>query len=494
MTSLAPPETKPQSIDSNLPPAKIAVIFALAALADWLFYDQRLGLSVVIFAIALTCASLIVNLGNLEHRRLLLAGAIVFAGLLPAFEDINAASLVIIALALGAALMLTTNPCLNSLVRGVASLLELYLVGPLRLFQDSIRAFNLPVLTRSFTLWCVPLLLGSLFVLLFMAANPLLTKWISQLNPGDPSSYLSIGRMLFWIAAAALVWPFIHIRWRNYVEVAEERPRSTANDPPRSTGLSFFGPGTILRSLILFNLLFSIQTILDLIYLWGNGTLPADVTYASYAHRGAYPLIITALLAASFVLVTMRPGGLAERSRVMRSLVYLWIGQNVLLVISAMLRLDLYVQIYLLTYWRIAAFVWMLLVVLGLVLILVRIVQRRSNEWLIHANLVTLAIVLYTCSLINFAAIIADYNIGHSREASGSGVNLDMDYLIRLGPQALPAIDRGLQLHSFDPNLVYRRNCLVQEQREQMTSWRSWGFRSWRLQRFLDRQQGAAAG
>nr|WP_233286863.1 DUF4173 domain-containing protein [Bradyrhizobium oropedii] len=291
-----------------------------------------------------------------------------------------------------------------------------------------------------------------------------------------------------------MVRPFIHIRWRNHIEVMDERPRSTANDPPRSTGLSFFGPGTISRSLILFNLLFSIQTILDLIYLWGNGTLPADVTYASYAHRGAYPLIITALLAASFVLVTMRPGGPAERSRVMRSLVYLWIGQNVLLVISAMLRLDLYVQIYLLTYWRIATFVWMLLVVLGLVLILVRIVQRRSNEWLIHANLVTLAIVLYTCSLTNFAAIIADYNIGHSREASGSGVNLDMDYLIRLGPQALPAIDRGLQLHSFDPNLVYRRNCLVQEQREQMTSWRSWGFRSWRLQRFLDRQQGAAAG
>ncbi|MHC2333068.1 hypothetical protein ACVIW0_002357 [Bradyrhizobium sp. USDA 4454] len=494
MTSLAPPEITPQSVGSKLPPAKVAVMLALAALADWLFYDQHLGLSVVIFAIALTSASLIVNLGHLEHRRLLLAGSIVLTGLLPALEDINAASLVIIALALGAALMLTTNPYLDSLVRGATSLLELYLVGPFRLFQDAIRAFNLPMLTRSFTLWCVPLLLGSLFVLLFMAANPLLTKWISQLNPGDPSSYLSISRAFFWIAAVALVWPFIHIRWRNDIEVPNDRARFAENDRSGPADLGFFGPGTILRSLILFNLLFSIQTILDLIYLWGNGTLPADVTYASYAHRGAYLLIITVLLAASFVLLTMRPGGPAERSRVMRSLVYLWIGQNVLLVISAMLRLDLYVQIYLLTYWRIAAFVWMLLVVVGLVLILARIVQRRSNEWLIHANLAASAIVLYTCSLINFAAIIADYNVAHSREVSGSGVNLDMDYLIRLGPQALPAIDRALQLRSFDPSLVYRRNCLVKEQREQMTSWRSWGFRSWRLQRFLDRQQVAAVG
>jgi hypothetical protein len=32
---------------------KLAIALALAAFADWLFYDQRLGLSVVIFAAAL---------------------------------------------------------------------------------------------------------------------------------------------------------------------------------------------------------------------------------------------------------------------------------------------------------------------------------------------------------------------------------------------------------------------------------------------------------
>ena len=91
---------------------------------------------------------------------------------------------------------------------------------------------------------------------------------------------------------------------------------------------------------------------------------------------------------------------------------------------------------------------------LGLSLILARIVLQRSNKWLILANLVGSTIVLYTCSLINFAAITADYNISHSREISGSGVNLNLDYLIGLGPQGLPAIDRGLPLHSFDPHLV----------------------------------------
>jgi len=154
----------------------------------------------------------------------------------------------------------------------------------------------------------------------------------------------------------------------------------------RSDRIDFFGVSTILRSLILFNLLFAIQTVLDVTYLWGNAKLPDDISYASYAHRGAYPLILTALLAAGFVLAAMKPGGPAERSAVVRPLVYLWVAQNVLLVASSILRLDLYVQIYLLTWWRIAAFIWMLLVAFGLLLIVTRIALNRSNGWLISAT------------------------------------------------------------------------------------------------------------
>jgi hypothetical protein len=182
----------------------------------------------------------------------------------------------------------------------------------------------------------------------------------------------------------------------------------------------------------------------------------------------------------------MRPGGPAEQSRVIRPLVYLWVAQNVLLVLSSILRLDLYVQIYLLTWWRVAAFIWMALVASGLVLIVTRIVLNRSNAWLIRANLITLTATLYICSLVNFAVVIADYNVSHSREATGKGVSIDMNYLLSLGPQALPAIDRAIALRGFDPTLVSRRGCLVEQQVKATASWRSWAFRNWRLQRALD--------
>jgi len=157
-------------------------------------------------------------------------------------------------------------------------------------------------------------------------------------------------------------------------------------------------------------------------------------------------------------------------------------------VLSSILRLDLYVQIYLLTWWRVAAFIWMVLVAFGLVLIVTRIALNRTNHWLIRANLITLTATFYICALVNFPAIIADYNVSHSREAGGKGVWVDMNYLFSLGPQALPAIDRAIALRGFDPTLVSRRGCLVEQQLKATASRRSWGFRSWRLQRALGAQ------
>jgi hypothetical protein len=494
MAEFSTPAPHAGSIQENAFPIKPAIALALAALADWLFYGQRTGISAVIFAIALTVGTLLANFARLNRAQTLLAGLLVLAGLIPAVEEFNGASLFFIVLALGVGLSLTTDRKLAGIGEQAAALCDLYLVGPFRLLRDAISAFNLPALTTGFTVWFIPVVLSGIFAFLFVSANPLLEKWIGLINPGSASSYVSLARVLFWAIALSLVWPFIHVRWRRKSEVTVDLAMAETEEQENPVhSIDFFGAATILRSLILFNLLFAVQTALDVFFLWGNATLPADISYAAYAHRGAYPLILTALLAAGFVLIAMRPGGPAEQSKVIRPLVYLWVAQNVLLVASSILRLDIYVQIYLLTWWRVAAFIWMLLVAFGLLLIVARIWLNRSNEWLIRANLITLTATLYVCSLVNFAAIIANHNVDHSREATGKGVTVDINYLFHLGPQALPAIDRAIALRGSDPNLVSRRNCLVEQHRNDLASWRAWGFRSWRLQRTLDTQKSSTA-
>ncbi|WP_339028674.1 DUF4173 domain-containing protein [Bradyrhizobium symbiodeficiens] len=497
MTSLASTiarEIKP--IGHASIPAKVGLALVLAALADWLFYGQRIGLSLTLFAIALAGVSALFNHAALDLRRALIGSAVLVAGLVPIIEELNPLSFLILIASLAIALLLVTNAETIGLAERARALRNFALLGPFRFFLDAPQALNASALTRGIARWLLPAALSTVFVVLFAAANPVIEQWVYLLNPKLILQYVSVSRVLFWALMLALAWPFIHVRWRRKTIVTTAVADGPVPPPlPPLVPVEFLGPSTILRSLILFNLLFAAQSILDGIYLWGHVALPDNLTYARYAHRGAYPLIVTALFAAAFVLVAMRPGGPAENSKVILPLVYLWVGQNVLLVASSILRLVLYVDIYMLTYWRIAAFIWMGLVALGLILIVTRIALNRSNQWLVGVNLIALAIVLYGCSLVNFDAFIADYNVAHSREASGKGLQIDINYLLTLGPQALPAIDKAILLRSGNPEscLVSRRDRLVEQQRRDL-AWRSWGFRSWRLQRRLDAQAKDQSG
>jgi Domain of unknown function (DUF4153) len=333
MPSFAPPIPDVRPAQENLFPSRFAIALGLAGLADWLFYGERIGISFALFAIALMACSLLANRAATDGRRMLLAGLVLIAGIIPAIEELNLLSFAFAVLALGVGVLVTTNPDTTGLADRVRALLGFFLFGPFRLIRDAAGSFNVPAIATGFVVWFVPIVLGSVFVVLFASANPLIEKWFAQLNPGNAASQVTLARLLFWLVALSIVWPFIHVA---------------------------------------------------------------------------------------------------------------------------------------------------------------RIALQRSDDWLIRANLITLTGALYICSLVNFAAIIADYNVAHSREASGKGVMIDMHYLSLLGPQALPALDKAFQLRAVDTSLVSHRNSLVERLRQDTASWRAWSFRGWRLHRYVaaqDKQQ-----
>src|SRR5262249_2391930 len=151
---------------------------------------------------------------------------------------------------------------------------------------------------------------------------------------------------------------------------------------------------SVLIALGLFNAIFAIENGLDIAFLWSGAPLPTGTTMAEYAHQGAYPLIATAILAGVFVLATLKPGSATAADPLIRWLVTLWVGQNILLVASSILRTCDYVETFSLTQLRIAALLWMGLVALGLALILWRMLTGRSARWLINANALAATIVL----------------------------------------------------------------------------------------------------
>lgn len=474
-------------------PPRLALAAAATALGDWLFYGHRLGISVAVFILVLAAGVVAGQVVRAHGRTRLVAIGLLVAGALPLVETLNALTLLLatIGLALFATLIVgATTPGLRAML---ASALRVVCIGPFRLLPDALAHLRKrPAGRRRFSLaalagWGVPVFFCGLFTLLFMSANPLIDGWVSGIRWSAPIERIDTARLVLWAILLSLAWAFLAMRAGSpspRTNVAPARPEVAA-----ASALSpLLGSTTVLRSLILFNLLFGVQSVLDLTYLWGGIALPDGMTYAAYAHRGAYPLIVTALLAGGFVLAVMAPGGASERSRTLRALVYLWIGQNLLLVTSSILRLDLYVAVYSLTIVRLAAFVWMGLVAVGLVLIVVRIALRRSNAWLLAANGLALVAVVYVFAFVNVAAFVADYNVAHSSDLGAGEQSFDVRYAMSLGPQAIPAVDRYLATRRdlTDDVVVRWRRTVAANQSVAMADWHGWTFRDWRLWRYLE--------
>jgi len=481
---------------------QLAAAAALVALADFLFYGHRLGISLALFLAALALASACLNPLRAEAARRWHAAILIAAGLLPIVEDINWLSVTIALLATAASARMLTEARPLSWAEQLRAALRLPLSGPFRLFSDFARAsrYGRRRQVKSGVLvgllgWAVPLLLCAVFAALFVSANPLLERWLNRIDIPAILGQLLSGRSLFWAAILCLIWPLVRIRSLRRHKRGDSKPSTNASiaDP-----LDLLGDLTIKRSLVLFNGLFAIQTAMDLAYLWGGASLPEGLSHASYVHRGAYPLVVTALLAAAFVLVAMRPSGAGARSPLVKLLVLAWVGQNILLMLSALLRLKLYVDAYSLTELRMAAFVWMLLVAGGLVLILVQILSQRPIGWLVSANAVMLALMLYGYSFVDTAVVIANYNIRHSYEMPGTGQRIDFAYLWALGPGIIPAIDRYAPRIAAVGNtpsqakwgwsqerVASYRDGLAGRHLAARLDWHAWSFRGWRLSQYL---------
>ena len=331
----------------------------------------------------------------------------------------------------------------------------------------------------SFLPFVIPVVLSVVFIYLFSRANPLLGKYIDQIDISAFLRNLSWGRAFFWVFVGGYSWSLLRPRFKLGMRGPIVAPVKVEK------AKQWINAASIIWSLIAFNLIFALQNGMDLLVLWTGQGLPEGVTYAQYAHTGAYPLVLTALLAGAYVLAVFSENKADYHTPLAKRLVYVWIAQNILLIASAFNRLDHYVDVYSLTYLRVAAFIWMGLVAAGFVLIIVRMVKARSNLWLINANVMMLGAVLFVCCFINFGSVIANYNVDHvlKRVAAGENAELDFYYMQIIGPSALPAL-RRYEAGTNTTTLVLTKTVNALQQAintRTQDGWRSWTLRHERL-------------
>ncbi|MCI8453565.1 MAG: DUF4173 domain-containing protein [Lachnospiraceae bacterium] len=197
-----------------------------------------------------------------------------------------------------------------------------------------------------------------------------------------------------------------------------------------------FHPLTAVSFLALPALFYLLFCGIQIFYLFlGQGTLPAHMTYAEYAHQGFFQLVFVVFINLFLVLGCLK---YFRPSRLLQLALALISGCTYVMIASAAYRILLYIGCYRLTFLRLLV-LWFLALTAVLMAGILCLIFKE------HFPLCRYCIVVLSVFYVGFAlarpdAVIARYNL----TASGSLDYDDLDYLLGLSYDAAPTLQRYL--------------------------------------------------
>jgi hypothetical protein len=252
-------------------------------------------------------------------------------------------------------------------------------------------------------------------------------------------------RILFWLFAAFVTLPLLRPvqvgegwwRW------TERLPRLPEIIPTRA---AFFSSAMIL---VVLNLLFLVANIADAMFLWNGQPMPAGVEYKTYVHEGVNALIMTVILTAVVLTGIFQQSLNVAQRRELKALAFVWIAQNLFLILSVALRIKYYIVTYELTVARLGVIIFLILVASGFVLLTIKIIREKSLSWLIGGCLLAVLVTFYITQFLDLEGWSANYNIATWEKDRSRG--LDYYHLYQYGPSGWPAMRHA---HEVDPSIA----------------------------------------
>jgi hypothetical protein len=206
--------------------------------------------------------------------------------------------------------------------------------------------------------------------------------------------------------------------------------------------------------LLVVDALFAIFVALQLAWLFGGRDTLAltGLTYAEYARRGFFDLVIVAVLAG--MLVVTLDLGVARRTRLQLAGALLLLGLTAVILVSALLRLRLYQEAYGWTELRfvvLVAIAWLG----GALALTASLLAARRTRWVLHGLGIGVAVAVLGMNAVGPQAVVAQRNleraIDPSLVAPGGRTGLDAAYLDELGDEAVaPIVDAWKLLGDTD--------------------------------------------
>lgn len=177
----------------------------------------------------------------------------------------------------------------------------------------------------------------------------------------------------------------------------------------------------------LLNILLLILIATDVNYLFIESALPYGLSYAEYIHSGVGAVIASIVLAILLIVFYYRGKlNFDKQSKGIKGLTYIWIALNIALVILTMVKNQLYIDAYALTYKRIGVFYYLALAIIGLLSTSYKLYAKKSTWYLFKSNVFIFYIVLVASCTVNWNVFLTKYNMQHNSQS-------DYIYLTHLG-------------------------------------------------------------
>jgi hypothetical protein len=203
-------------------------------------------------------------------------------------------------------------------------------------------------------------------------------------------------------------------------------------------------------SLILLNVLLLAINYIDIKYVWFGFTYSANVNLKDIVHEGTGLLIFSIVLAVAVVLFFFRGNlNFYKKNKWLRYCAYGWIFQNVILVISVLLRDYYYIHHTGLAYKRIGVLFFLAMVLFGLITVFIKIHQQKTAYYLWRVNGWFAICLLVVSSCIHWDEEMAAYNL--SKKES---IPVDVKFLLTLSDKTLPLLQANTDvLDKPQPNI-----------------------------------------
>ena len=435
------------------------ISLGLALIFNFLFFEKLIGISVFIFTLVLLSAVLGFGRyqGLLLKKSWWLVPLISFFALMPGIRANEFLTFLNVCATLGLLILLA-----HELVGAPAFLLKLrdYLtlifIAPFRRLRRGLSTVSLlgqihskeknrdvSIRVVKGVLMALPILL--IFGLLFSQADLAFSQFIGgfvNINISERTAqYLMLLGFAFVAALSFLSYIFFPQQKQQYNDQAD-----TVIQPGKGVEVLVF--------LGLISILFLVFIGFQITYLFGGETnvINAGFTYAEYARRGFWELLVVAILSL-LLLISSEKYARAEskKDRLFIIPALILISEVVIVIVSAFKRLSMYIDAYGMTAQRfyVAGFIILLLALF--ILLAVKFVQSRREQFFAFGTLLSAITFLIVVNLINPDAFIARSNIEQYNKTG----KLDVYYVRTLSDDAVSSkIEMYKKLEGEDKELM----------------------------------------